>query len=84
MKLLNQVDMLAHADNMPGKWQFLIFLGQQTILNLQAEGSSLRKKNIWLLILESTEKEKREGTVDKSFSKKVKFLCFSYIDQLHG
>ena len=22
--------------------------------------------------------------MDKSFSKKVKFLCFSYIDQLHG
>lgn len=43
-----------------------------------------KEKNIWLLILESTEKEKREGTVDKSFSKKVKFLCFSYIDQLHG
>lgn len=39
-----------------------------------------KEKNIWLLILESTEKGKREGTVDKSFSKKVKFLCFSYID----
>ena len=32
---LNQVDMLANAENMPGKWQLLIFLGQQTILNLQ-------------------------------------------------
>jgi len=32
---LNEVDMLKGADNMPGKWQLLIFLGQQTILNLQ-------------------------------------------------
>ena len=32
---LNKVDMLANAENMPGKWQLLIFLGQQTILNLQ-------------------------------------------------
>jgi len=39
-QVLNQVDMLTHADNMPGKWQLLIFLGQQTILNLQAEGSN--------------------------------------------
>ena len=38
-KVLNQVDMLQNADNMPGKWQFLIFLGQQTILKMQAEGS---------------------------------------------
>ena len=34
-KVLNEVDMLKGADNMPGKWQLLIFLGQQTILNLQ-------------------------------------------------
>lgn len=34
-KVLNEVDMLKNADNMPGKWQLLIFLGQQTILNLQ-------------------------------------------------
>ena len=34
-KVLNEVDMLKVADNMPGKWQLLIFLGQQTILNLQ-------------------------------------------------
>ena len=33
-KVLNEVDMLQGADNMPGKWQFLIFLGQQTILKL--------------------------------------------------
>ena len=34
-KVLNEVDMLKGADNMPGKWQLLIFLGQQTIKNLQ-------------------------------------------------
>ena len=39
-QVLNKVDMLSGADNMPGKWQLLIFLGQQTILNLQAEGSN--------------------------------------------
>ena len=27
--------MLDNADNMPGKWQLLIFLGQQTILKQQ-------------------------------------------------
>lgn len=35
---LNKVDMLEGADNMPGRWQLLIFLGQQTIRNLQVEG----------------------------------------------
>ena len=39
-QVLNKVDLLSGADNMPGKWQLLIFLGQQTILNLQAEGSN--------------------------------------------
>ena len=34
-KVLNDVEMLSNADTMPGKWQLLIFLGQQTILNLQ-------------------------------------------------
>jgi transposase-like protein len=34
-KPLNEVELLKGADNMPGKWQLLIFLGQQTILNLQ-------------------------------------------------
>ena len=34
-KVLNEVDILKGAENMPGKWQLLIFLGQQTILNLQ-------------------------------------------------
>lgn len=32
---LNQVEMLANAENMPGKWQLLIYLGQQTILHMQ-------------------------------------------------
>lgn len=36
-KVLNEVEMLKGADNMPGKWQLLIFLGQQTILNLQKQ-----------------------------------------------
>ena len=34
-KVLNKVDLLNGADNMPGKWQLLIFLGQQTILKMQ-------------------------------------------------
>lgn len=34
-RVLNDVDMLKGTGNMPGKWQLLIFLGQQTILNLQ-------------------------------------------------
>ena len=38
-QVLNRVDMLNGADNMPGKWQLLIFLGQKTIQKLQAEGS---------------------------------------------
>ncbi len=37
-KPLNRVEALETADNMPGKWQQLIFLGQQTILKQQAEG----------------------------------------------
>lgn len=36
-QVLNSVKMLEDADNMPGKWQILIFLGQQTILNLQKQ-----------------------------------------------
>ena len=35
-KVLNDVKELNQAENMLGKWQLLIFLGQQTILNLQA------------------------------------------------
>lgn len=36
-KPLNEVEPLNVADNMPGKWQLLIFLGQQTILNMQEQ-----------------------------------------------
>ena len=40
-KVLNNVDALNGASNMPGKWQLLIYLGQQTIKQLgQAEGSN--------------------------------------------
>ena len=40
-KVLNEVEMLSQADTMLGKWQLLIFLGQQTVLNLQnAEGNN--------------------------------------------
>jgi len=40
-KVLNNVEMLNSASNMPGKWQLLIYLGQQTIKQLsQAEGSN--------------------------------------------
>lgn len=40
-KVLNKVDELSNANNMPGKWQLLIYLGHQTILNLQkAEGTN--------------------------------------------
>ena len=35
--VLNKVGMLENADTMPGKWQLLIFPGQQTILNLQTQ-----------------------------------------------
>ena len=36
-KVLNDVEILRGAENMPGKWQILIFLGQQTILKMQQE-----------------------------------------------
>lgn len=39
-KVLNDIELLRGADNMPGKWQLLIFLGQQQILKQQAEGSN--------------------------------------------
>ena len=39
-QVLNEVELLKGADNMPGKWQLLIFLGQQTILNLQKQTSA--------------------------------------------
>lgn len=38
--VLNKVDLLEGASNMPGKWQLLIFLGQQQILKMQAESSN--------------------------------------------
>ncbi len=37
---LNQVDMLNDAGNMPGKWQLLIYLGQQALLNMQDKQSA--------------------------------------------
>lgn len=40
-QVLNKVDKLSKAENMPGKWQLLIYLGQKTIINLQkAEGTN--------------------------------------------
>ena len=39
-KVLNSVEMLENADNMPGKWQLLIYLGQQTILQMQQKNCS--------------------------------------------
>lgn len=39
-KPLNDVDYLKGADNMPGKWQLMIFLGQQTILQMQKQQTS--------------------------------------------
>ena len=39
-KVLNSVEMLENADNMPGKWQLLIYLGQQTILQMQQQNCS--------------------------------------------
>lgn len=38
-QVLNKVGHLENAENMPGKWQLLIFLGQQTILQMQKSGS---------------------------------------------
>lgn len=38
-QVLNPVDFLEKAENMPGKWQLLIYLGQQTIQQLQAKGN---------------------------------------------
>ena len=35
--VLNEVELLKGAENMPGKWQLLIFLGQQTIQNIQTQ-----------------------------------------------
>ena len=38
--VLNKVGALENAGTMPGKWQLLILLGQQTILNLQKQNCS--------------------------------------------
>ena len=38
-RVLNKVALLENADNMPAKWQLLIFLGQQTILNFQKQSN---------------------------------------------
>ena len=39
-KVLNDVELLRSAENMPGKWQLLIFLGQQTILKTQNQATA--------------------------------------------
>ena len=44
--VLNEVEMLQGADNMPGKWQMLIFLGQQTILNMQKNGTAQTERKL--------------------------------------
>lgn len=36
-KTLNNIDALNGADNMPSKWQLLIYLGQKTIMNQQSQ-----------------------------------------------
>jgi transposase-like protein len=36
-KVLNKVDMLEGAGNMPGKWQLLIYLGQKAIIHIQEQ-----------------------------------------------
>ena len=38
--VLNRVESLENAENMPGKWQLLIFLGQETIKNLEKQQAS--------------------------------------------
>ena len=40
-QVLNSTPMLDNADNMPGKWQLLIYLGQQTILQLQNQTTAV-------------------------------------------
>ena len=44
-KVLNDVEMFHGADNMPGKWQLLIFLGQQTILNMQRNSAAAQERS---------------------------------------
>ena len=33
-------DIIRNGDNMPGKWQLLIYLGQKTIMNLQNQADN--------------------------------------------
>lgn len=40
-RVLNSNEMLDNADNMPGKWQLLIYLGQMTIIELQKKQSTV-------------------------------------------
>ncbi len=44
-QVLNKVDILEGADNMPAKWQLLIFLGQQTILNMQRSTAAASERS---------------------------------------
>ena len=44
-RVLNDVEMLRGADNMPVNWQLLIFLGQQTILNMQKTGTAQTERS---------------------------------------
>ena len=44
-QVLNKIEMLENADNMPAKWQLLIFLGQQTILNMQKTGAATSERS---------------------------------------
>ena len=46
-KVLNEAEMLQGADNMPGKWQLLIFLGQQTILSMQKNSTAAPSIEPW-------------------------------------
>ena len=39
-KPLVENDIISHGENMPGKWQLMILLGQQTILKMQQESSA--------------------------------------------
>ena len=43
--VLNDVELLHGADNMPGKWPLLIFLGQQTILTIQKNGAAAQERS---------------------------------------
>ena len=44
-KVLNEIDLLKNADNMPAKWQILIYLGQKTILNMQQNGTATSERS---------------------------------------